>query len=262
MEKDLKTEKARQEDSALNRALLWVAGAIILEVLLVLIDRYYINFYTDEQSVALALGIGTAVRVGCVLFLMVCVAGAVWTWLRRKKGEGLMLPWGITLAGFALFFFFALIWHFNSDGVALLYVLIPAAAVLALVYYLYQRECFLAVALTALGLLGIWLVRKGSYGPYATLIDVYLVGMAVVSVLALIALALLQKRGGVLSWKGGSVRVLHKKTNYPLLYVTCVLMLAAFVAALVLSPALMYYLIFALIAWAFILVVYHTVQML
>ena len=39
-------------------------------------------------------------------------------------------------------------------------------------------------------------------------------------------------------------------------------MLAAFVAALVLSPALMYYLIFALIAWAFILVVYHTVQML
>ena len=36
----------------------------------------------------------------------------------------------------------------------------------------------------------------------------------------------------------------------------------AFVAALVLSPALMYYLIFALIAWAFILVVYHTVQML
>ena len=117
-------------------------------------------------------------------------------------------------------------------------------------------------AISSTGNISIDEVRKGSYGPYATLIDVYLVGMAVVSVLALIALALLQKRGGVLSWKGGSVRVLHKKTNYPLLYVTCVLMLAAFAAALVLSPALMYYLIFALIAWAFILVVYHTVQML
>ena len=44
MDKKLNAEKARQEDSALNKALLWVAGAIILEILLVLIDRYYINF--------------------------------------------------------------------------------------------------------------------------------------------------------------------------------------------------------------------------
>ena len=262
MDKKLNAEKARQEDSALNKALLWVAGAIILEILLVLIDRYYINFYTDEQSIAIALGIGTAVRACCVLFLVVCIAGAVWTWMWTKRERSRLLPWGVTLAGGALFLFCALIWRINDDGVALLYVLIPAAAVLALVYYLYQRECFFAVALTGLGLLGMWLVRKGSYGPYATLIDVYLAVMAVVSVALMAVLWRLQKGQGTVPWKGGTLRVLHKKTNYPLLYVTCVVMLAVFLAGLFLAPAMTYYLIFALIAWAFILVVYYTVQLL
>ena len=42
----------------------------------------------------------------------------------------------------------------------------------------------------------------------------------------------------------------------------CLLMLAVFLAGLFLAPAMTYYLIFALIAWAFILVVYYTVQLL
>ena len=86
--------------------------------------------------------------------------------------------------------------------------------------------------------------------------------MAVVSVALMVALWRLQKGQGTVPWKGGTLRVLHKKTNYPLLYVTCVMMLAVFLAGLFLAPAMTYYLIFALIAWAFILVVYYTVQLL
>lgn len=47
-----------------------------------------------------------------------------------------------------------------------------------------------------------------------------------------------------------------------MLYLTCVVMLVAFAAALFAAPALTYYLIFGLIIWVFVLVVYYTVQLL
>ena len=260
MDKQQREARRHQEDIALQRWLLWVAGAAVFEGLLVLVNRFYIHYYVDEVDIAY--GFHYALQGLRIAGPVLAALALIWAAVRLKQGGKTGLPVVLALGCGAVGLCAHVAFTFQDVGVPMLFWLVVAWAVLALVYYLYQRECFLAVALTALGLLGIWLVRKGSYGPYATLIDVYLAGMAVVSVLALIALALLQKRGGVLPRKEGGIRVLHKKTNYPLLYVTCVLMLAAFVAALVLSPALMYYLIFALIAWAFILVVYHTVQML
>ena len=38
--------RRRQEDRDLNRALIWVGAAIVLEFLLVLVNRYYINYRT------------------------------------------------------------------------------------------------------------------------------------------------------------------------------------------------------------------------
>ena len=40
MDKKQREERRRQEDIALQRGLLWVAGAIVLEALLVLVNRY------------------------------------------------------------------------------------------------------------------------------------------------------------------------------------------------------------------------------
>lgn len=262
MDKKIKVAKQRQEDAALNRALLWIAGAVILEGLLMLIDRFYINFYTDELSIAIALGIGWAVRVCTILFLVVAAAAVAWRVQKKRSGKPTLLLSAVAVAALALAVFCGVIWVFNANGVTLLYVLVPAAAVLALVYYLYQRECFLAVGLTALGIFGMWLVRKGSAGPYAGLIQAYLAVMALVSLVLLAGLVWLHGKGGVLTRGEQQVRLLRKKANYPLLYLTCVLLAAAFVAALVMGPALTYYLIFALIAWAFILIVYYTVQLL
>ncbi len=262
MDKKQKTAKDRQEDAALNRALLWVAGAVILEGLLMLVNRYYINFYTDEFEVALAQWIGTAIRIGCILFLLLAIAGGVWFFRRRKSGKTTLLSGVAALSALALAIFCGILWGFYPSGVTLLFVLVPAVAVLALVYYLYQRECFLAIFLSALGVLGMWLVRKGSAGPYVRLIQVYLLVMAIVSLAALLVLYWLRKQNGVMTLQGKQVRILHKKANYPLLYLTCVVMLVAFAAALFAAPALTYYLIFGLIIWVFVLVVYYTVQLL
>ena len=40
MDKDQKQARQHQEDAALNRGLLWVAGAIVLEFLLMMVNKY------------------------------------------------------------------------------------------------------------------------------------------------------------------------------------------------------------------------------
>ena len=40
----LKAEKQRQEDIALTKVLYWIVGAVVLEFLLLMTQKYYINF--------------------------------------------------------------------------------------------------------------------------------------------------------------------------------------------------------------------------
>ena len=44
MDKRERAQRAKQEDALLNRVLAWIAGAVVLEALLLLLDRYYVNY--------------------------------------------------------------------------------------------------------------------------------------------------------------------------------------------------------------------------
>lgn len=122
---------------------------------------------------------------------------------------------------------------FDESGIRLLYVAVPAVAVLALIYYLYQREFFFAAVLSALGLLGVKVVPYHfgfpaiAYG-YAVVLGVALVGAAVV-------FRVMQAAEGKLRLKGNWVEVLPKSANYALLYVTCGVVAAVVIAALLLG---------------------------
>ena len=86
---------------------------------------------------------------------------------------------------------------------------VPAVAVLALIYYLYQREFFFAAVLSALGLLGVKVVPYHfgfpaiAYG-YAVVLGVALVG-------AVVVFRVMQAAGGKLRLKGNWVEVLPKE---------------------------------------------------
>ena len=54
MNKKQQEEQRRQEDLALMQGLLWVAGAVVLEVLLFFINRYAFDFDATMQGVTLA----------------------------------------------------------------------------------------------------------------------------------------------------------------------------------------------------------------
>ena len=144
---------------------------------------------------------------------------------------------------------------FQDSGIKMLFLLVPAWAGLALIYYLYQREFFLAACAVGMSILGLWFVRYGGARREALLT---LAGIAVVCAAAL----WLKKTGGAVSRPDGSqVQFVSKAASYPLVLVSCLASLVAVSAAMVLGSTAAYYLIFVMVAWLFALLVYYTVKL-
>lgn len=253
-----KKEISRQsdrEDEMLKRAFLWMAGAALLMGYLLFLNRYYIRYHSDEigfMAVLLKLmpvfaGVEAA---GCLAF-----GGLAW----RAGKLGKRVKW---LAALSVFFggmliCTALVWRFNATAVQVLCGVILAAAVLALVYYLYQREFFLIAFCSALGIMGLWLIRRAAGTIHTGILYAYLAAAAVILAAVTAGVWKLQKNGGM--WK--QHRILHKKTVYPLVYATCGMVAVLLAAGLALGPAIAFYLMFPVIGWIIVMAVYFTVRL-
>ena len=253
MDKKQREARRHQEDQALNRGLIWVGGAIVLEFLLLLINRYSINFMVSEAMTASA--IRSSLAVLRILAGAAGVALLLWSGLRFRKGEKAGLQMALALACGAVAICAHVVVAFQKNGIQMLFLMVPAWAGLALVYYLYQREFFLAAIAVGTATLGLWFVRFGGIGLEAVL--------SLIVVLAATAVVLwLKKQGGVVRrGEGKTVRLLPEKTGYPIVLTSCLVGLAALVAAMVLGANAAYYLMFVMVAWLFVLLVYYTVKM-
>jgi len=253
MDKNQREARRRQEDMALNRGLIWVGGAIVLECLLLLVNRYYINYYVSEVDMAIAVkGALSAIRiVGGIAGLVTLV----WAALQFRRGGKHALPAVLTVACWALAVCAHVTLVYQKSGVQMLFLLVPAWAGLALIYYLYQPEFFLAAAAGGFASLGLWFIRYGGVGLEAA---ASLLGIVIVAAAAL----LLKKSGGVIRRSSGEeVRLLTGNTSYALVLASCLVGLAAMAAALLLGANIAYYLIFVMVAWLFALLVYYTVKL-
>lgn len=253
MDKKQTQARRRQEDRALNRALLWVGAAVVLEFLLLLVNRYYINFRVSDVDLAIALsGALKFIRAGGFAAGAACLVWAVFQF--RKGGTG-AVPLVLSAACGALAVCAHVSLAFQDAGMKMLFLLVPAWAGLALIYYLYQREFFLAACAVGMSILGLWFVRYGGARREALLT---LAGIAVVCA----AVLWLKKTGGAVSRPDGTqVHLLSKTASYPLVLVSCLASLAAVAAAMVLGGTAAYYLIFVMVAWLFALLVYYTVKL-
>lgn len=259
MDKNQREERRRQEDIALNRGLIWVGAAIVLELLLLLVNKYYINIYTTPESIKLAYAIGNTMKGLRIVALIAAVAGAVWTGMSLKKGEKLGRPVVIFIAGAALFFCAHIALAFNAAGIRMLLLLVPAWAALALVYYLYQREFFCSAFFTAMGMAAMWLIRHK--GENLVTVYVYLAVLAVVLVLGAVVLIRARGNNGELTVGGRTVSLLTGAAGFVPVAATIAINVAAVVLGFLLGGTVAYYLIYALVAWLFGLLVYYTVKM-
>lgn len=253
MDKNQREARRRQEDRALNRGLLWVAGAILLEALLLFVNRYYINILTSEVDFAIMLR--SVMKVVRIAGAVVGAVSLVWAALQFKKGGKVTLPTVVGLACMALAVCAHVILAFDKSGMQMLFLLVPAWAGLALVYYLYQREFFLAATASGLAAVGLWFIRFGGMGFEA--------GLTLVGIILVAAIALwLKKSGGVVRRSSGEeVQIMAKNTSYALILASCLVGVVALAVALLLGGIIAYYLIFAMVAWMFVLLVYYTVKL-
>ncbi|WP_297716330.1 hypothetical protein [Intestinimonas sp.] len=257
---DKRAARNHKEDIVLNRVLIWFGAAVVAELVLLLLNRYYINVTTAPGEIEFA---GALLKAWPVLIGVTAVGAALclfWSYFWAKGGKRITLP--AILAGV---FFVGLVisvvtYRFYATGVQFLCGAVPAAAVLALVYYLYQHEFFAVTVLSALGLVGLWLFRRAG-GGHQTLVYAYVAVLAVILVGTVLLCRSLSAKDGVLTLGGKKLQLFSRSASYGMIYLTCAVVAVAVAAALLLGTAVAYYLIFALVAWIFIMAVYYTVKL-
>lgn len=255
MDKKEKTVKAKQEDIVLTKVLYWIVGAVVLEFLLLLLNRFYVNYTVDTINIALALQ--TVLTVLSVVF-PICFLGCVaMLFKHQKQCKRCAITRAATIMTAALSICCIVSRVYRDGGVSLLYVVVPVVAVLAIVYYLYQREFFACAILSTLGMLGVRLSVQTVVRP--AMGYTFIVVLAVVVVAFALSARTMQGTDGVLKVGGKDMAILPKKANYAMLYVTCAVVALVVIAALVAGVHVALYGV--LVAWLLVLAVYYTVKL-
>ena len=256
---DKRAARGHKEDAILNRVLIWFGAAVVAELVLLLLNRYYVNVTTAPGEIEFA---GALLKAWPVLIGVTAVGAVIcllWAIFQAKGGKKATLP-GVLFGVFLTALVISVItYRFYGAGVQFLCGIVPVAAVLALVYYLYQHEFFASTLLSALGILGLWLIRRAD-GRYPVLVYGY---VAVVVVLLLAALAVgrtMQRNGGALKLGDKRRQIFSRSASYVPLYVTCALVAVCIAGGLIGGISAAYYLMFVLVAWLFAMAVYYTVK--
>ena len=255
--KQTRAAKAKAEEAALNRILCWVTGGAVLEFLMLLLNRYWVNYRVSE--IMLWVRLHTVIKV--VAFVALAAAAGAFAWWRStyKAGKNVNLPATacVTLAGVSVGSFAT--WFFDDLGVQVMYILVPVAVGLALIYYLYQREFFLLACQSAVGLLGVWICSQWLDGPRELVCYLYAVAAALVILASAYLCYKLQAGKGVLEWEERKWKIFPREVNYTFLYVGAALAILTLICAVLgLSQMILYG---VSVAWLLAMAVYYTVKL-
>ena len=252
-DKGKREQRHEQEDAAFNKMLLWLVGAVAVELLIMLVKQIYVNFIAGVTAASV---LNQFFRVFAFLGAALMVAGIVWAVLNYRKGKSTALPCICAAVAAGLWVLSVLGYFLYPVGMDIMMVLPAVGAVLIVVYFLYQRVFFLNALLTAGGLLVLWLHRQ-YYMNHPTVIRLFFAAEFVLLVMGLVLSFLLRRGGGKL----GGLRVMPPDTGYLMTWITCGVTALALALTLALGMSAGFYLLFALVAWVFIQAVFYTVQL-
>ena len=254
-----KMAKAKAEETALIRILYWVAGGAVLEFLLLLLNRYWAGYLVMSNGTTLHAPLDVTIHILAVAGL-ICAAGALYWWrCNLKAGKGRELPAALCLfmAGLSACCFAS--WIFDAPGLKVMYVSVPVAIVLALIYYLYQHEFFLIACQSALTLMGVWLSGEAGSKRSHLICWVYVAVAAVLVLLGGLLCRKLQAGQGRLTWREKELKIFSKNANYALLYVGAIISLVLLVLSAIGVPSGLLYP--EGVAWLLVMAVYYTVKL-
>lgn len=241
-----KAKKPVKRDEPMTGAMKFFALGCIAELFLMIVRRYYVNGYAEQQIAWYDVYLKNLILVG----VAVLVVGVVLSYLWRRNKKTRFYGWAITgLGAFVAAASALVLW--NMSSLTLLSTLVPVVMVLGIVWNLYDRECALSLTLLGISLFMLWVCRRQLTSIYlGTIVKVAVVALIV----ALIVIAVLTKQGKL-------TKLLSAKSQPTPVYVACGLSVLALAASL-LSTVVAYYAMWALAIVVFGLAVYYTVKQL
>lgn len=248
--------RQKQSDSAYNKLLLSLAVAVVVELISLLLRRFTYTYYQSDFGASFAVGLQAFFGVFRIAGAVLAAAGCVWAVLSVRAKKRLLLPGICTGVVVWLWLVSLLCYSFSEAGVSAMCVLPPAGAVLAFIYFLYQREFFYNAILSGLGLVAVWVFRQ-IYMTHPRMVYCgFAVVWAVLAAAAVLTFRLKGKKGRL-----GSLTVFPEGSAYTPVCLTCAVVAAAMLAALIFGVSFGFYMLLAIIAWVFCLAVYYTVKL-
>ncbi|MGI6576805.1 MAG: hypothetical protein ACOX1Q_01895 [Eubacteriales bacterium] len=263
-----KTKTSQYDDYMTNMILGVFSFAFLLIVGLMATYRGYGRI--DSIAITMRLVYGFSAFAA-----LMAIVGAVWEHRTRKKGidnkykvfRGRNLSAASAFAAIC-----ALIAaRFFVDGIKVLYIIIPAAAVLVLIYLIYSSEFFFISAITATTGFLMWYFSKAYYVRPITRIDpasllsdlTFYAGIVALIALLIAALVVFSasRNGGAVKVGKRSFKLFRPSTKYGLIYLSIAVSFLCTVAALVFGSIVAYYLLFVVFGYLFVLAVYYTVKL-
>lgn len=243
--------RQQQERTALGNVFNVFLFGLAAECYLFLAYRGYVN-----GTVSAFLTWGKILRVAVWVGLLLALGGAAAAFWKRNDPKLRTIAVVTTGVGAFLSATSWIMTRFGGTGTVALCTIIPVLAVLGLVYFLYQRECFASTTLLAGALFTVWVCSRGIGGYWTVLVTICAVLVLAALIAALLLLRTMQKNDGTL----GKYRVFSTGCEYRLLYAVCAVC-AAVIALAVFVPSLSFYLTWALVIALFAELAYYTAKM-
>ncbi len=156
-DKGKRARRQNEDDKVFNRMLLWLAAAVVLELLLLMLQKAYVEM---TFSAPVAKGLLEFFKIFNIAGVVLLAGCAVWAVLFARGGKPVALPAILAAASGALWVVSLVCRFIYPDGVRVLMLFPAGGAVLIVIFFLYQRPFFYNAALTCGGLLAVWLHKQ------------------------------------------------------------------------------------------------------
>lgn len=252
-EKGKREQRRSQEDITFNKMLLWLAGAVVVELLILLVKQIYVDAWL---GFGVAYGLLVFFEVFRFLGAALTVAGVAWAVVWMRRGRSPVLPWACTAAALLLWLVTMFAYYLSGVGMSIMMILPAAGAVLIVIFFLYQRSFFFNAMLVGGGLVAVWMYRQ-YYWEHPTLIRLCFAAGFVALAAAVVLSFLLRRNDGKL----GGLRVMPAGSNYAIAWITCAVTAVSLALTLALGTGVTLPLLFVLAGWLFIQAVFFTVKL-
>ncbi len=245
-----KNTAPKPQDNTIYKAMA-AMGFLCVGILLLQVLK---NNYTSLEDIVANRPIFRWVAIGG---LAAAVAGLIMVFL--KKPAVRMTGIGVLAAGIVVAVACGSLYVYLTVAISYLYFFVIASSALYLIWLLYPHDFCLLATLATLSGGAFYLHGQRSYTSSITVL-LYLI-LAVLILATVVICQKAAKNDGVLTCKGQTLRLFSGKAGTMPLYLTCAILLACIVAALILGSTFAFYCVYAAVGGLFVAACYYTIRL-